>query len=352
MSSAEFNLSFDNALDIIRMKYSQCDGLEKVLSDFGRRVATDQQSPIDNRSLFIDPDEDAQRLLVSRDTVSKVLLELRKLKIVHLWVRVSCPNTEIGDESTIIETDKKDEFEEAIFGVCPHCGGNHDDVSWECIETVYAFHFDLKKDPIRLRDFFRDPPDFHRSINKSHSSKRIWETVGRCLRKVGTLISKRTISVSPSEEVSRSLDFNGPIRTVSSPAQLCWVILGRSGCWFILMSFIFAVLYMFVSPVAACLIGICFVLIHSFALWICFRAVLAMSSGTSGLLGVGTIFIMSLLFRASGFMIMQEWNGQGLGPGKIEFGKTDLNYLMSAIVAFLVLISWVGAIQWRRSLSS
>lgn len=141
MSSNGFEIIFDRAADIVRIRCSGMQGLDTVLEAIRTRVRRDGNTdPRENRELFFEPWLDAQLLGVPEETTEEAARQLLELTVLRLWTRVKCPETPSGEDGIMFETDSEDDFQRLVEETCPHCGTTHDLVPSE-IETVYAPNF-------------------------------------------------------------------------------------------------------------------------------------------------------------------------------------------------------------------
>ena len=163
MSSAEFKSILDNALAIVAIRSRGLSGLDQTIAEIRRKVQAAVSPNESSRERFVEPWSDSQRLEVPFETVEAVVIELHRLGVLHIWVRVKCPNADDQDDCILFETDKPETFQRQLDESCRHCGQIHDNPSWDSLETVYAINLD---DPTP-RDF-----DFSRFFANPRPSER------------------------------------------------------------------------------------------------------------------------------------------------------------------------------------
>lgn len=97
------------------------ENYEKVIQDFRLRINTSETNPLLNRSLFVDPEMDAQIIGVRTEDVQRAIQVLQMSGFVFLYVRVLCPVT--GD--CLGEKRGDAVLPQGYVNGCPHCGQDH-----------------------------------------------------------------------------------------------------------------------------------------------------------------------------------------------------------------------------------
>lgn len=215
MSSAGFETILNNAVSLVSVRCSEHIGLDKTLKEFLRKVASVTAAPDDSPERLFEPWELAQRLQVPLDTVNAIALELHKLGLLHLKVRVRCPNTPETDENVFLETDDAEELQSVLDKPCPYCAQFHD-LSWDNVETVLALNVDDK----RRTDF--DPTSFFRATPALPADGNPGRTDdgdrGRSL--LGDTLRLDDTSGSLADVLRRALQSNKPIVAVPHLSEI------------------------------------------------------------------------------------------------------------------------------------
>ncbi|WP_413432777.1 hypothetical protein [Crateriforma spongiae] len=223
MRSRQFEHTFERATAIIGAGSGDPD-VKRILEDVRERAASDEENPINNPDLIVDPRVDAQMLSVSESSYRAVAEELRQFQILHVWARAVCPNDD--DDGVIVETRNPDKFRRLLIEPCPYCGQSHADLPASKIETFLAINFQLSDKRLSIRELILTLP--HSPPPKQFGLRKLW-------RRCSSLFQKR--GGSPVEQATAALAENRPADTAPSTDTILWTLWGASAVWWIFTGF-------------------------------------------------------------------------------------------------------------------
>jgi hypothetical protein len=155
MSSEEYKSILDSALNIVSIRCRNLRGADRTLGEIRRRAERAKASPALVHERFFEPWDVSQRLNVPIDTVRSIAGELLRIGILHVWVRVRCPNVPETEENVLVETDNPETLRQQLDNACRYCSQPHRHPAWDQIEMVYALNLDDKEPKeFDLDDFF------------------------------------------------------------------------------------------------------------------------------------------------------------------------------------------------------
>ncbi len=319
MLSGESLLIFDRAAEFIRGRLGQSENVSKVLSSFRQRInESDTVNPLENRELFIETAMDAQMIGVPREAIEDVTSELRRLKLLSVWVRAECPIA-TDDDNTIIETTSPKEFRESLHSPCPHCANLHESLDWDSLTTVYAFNLSGKPDTFRLSRFIVEEPKLPSEKTKGPSLiSRAASAVGKMFR-----FFKRR-ERPPDEQITEALKQNGPPIEAPSQSNITKCIAVTISVTLVVATIIVAVIWRYSQP-AALLAAATFVLavgllsaaaVKLFWMWRKFEV---------RVLSFGGTFAALLLLKSTGIYLSSDGK---LTPDKSGGFEQALNMLV------------------------
>ncbi len=343
MSSKEFMTTFENAAGLVTLRLAAESGVEATLDNFRTRVASDVYDPLENRSLVIDPDLDAQMIGVPAQTVEKVVKELRRLDLVHLWARATCSSNEHGDDETIIETNRAEEFGEALATSCPHCGQIHDDIEWEQISTFYAFNFTLKKDRFKFSDYFRETPEIDCGNNERKSR---WLKFIRLKKGILSFFEQR--DDSPAKSTVNALAMNRPASVLPSPLDLLRTLWGYALTLILIGSVTAAIAGLLIGSYAAIIVAAVFILFFSGLVYLTLRSISSASALERRISVAGNLVTLAVLAQGSGFSGSATVGEDKPWHVTLLAGEPDGSMIFAAVIVFSVTQIAIAFIQHQK----
>ena len=339
MSSSEYRTIFDGASALVEAQLGNLPGTSDLLASLRERCDTNDRDPRINRRLIVEPQLESQILCIPVQTVQKVVKELHKLNVLHLWARATCPNESSGDDATVVETNNVSEFRAAVGDSCPHCGQSHEDIGWDDIESFYALNFDVAPDTFRFGDYFRPPaklPDTTESPPSIASRLSGW-----CL----SFFSKR--DASPSERVVKALAENRSAILLPTPIQLCQM-LWQKALLLVLAGVITSVLIgATTSPNYGILTASVFVIVFLVLTYVTLRTMWAASAIERRIAVGGNLLAFALLARASGVGFSLTAGEHKPWDMHVELRDADRSIVIAAVVVFAITQFAIVVLQSR-----
>lgn len=158
MSFAGFKSIFENALAIVATRHAGIPGLQEALTEIRRKAEAAVAESVYSRERFIEPWTISQAVQVPFETVEIIGAELQRLGVLHIWVRMKCPNASDGSDDVLLETDDAAKFRKQLETACRFCGQFHDAPTWDNLETIYALNLeDNEPKEFDLSRFFVSP---------------------------------------------------------------------------------------------------------------------------------------------------------------------------------------------------
>jgi hypothetical protein len=287
---------------------------------------------------MVEPRIEAQRLNIPGTTVDRVASELHGLNILHVWARASCPNVEPGEPNTITETDDVKTFQAAITSPCLHCGQEHDELSWENIETFYAIHFEDEPDDFQLSKLLRRKS---KSLNgNTTTTKTPWYK-----KPLGALGSAfvwfKPKPKTPIAAVSRALEQNAPLQQIPA-AHVLILKLWMCVIGYALLSIAVSVgAYLVFGIVVGLLVMVALLGMFAVVSYFTIRLITATPLIQKLLIGVG-YGLSVLLFAQSRFNFAFSISEKSSWFLHVDSQETDPHSIYGA--CFLVLITTGGAL--------